>query len=149
MRIPIESAQRICAIVAREGEKLGKAFSVAVVDAGGFMVAVQRGDGARPLTADIAVTKAYTAAVMQRHTKMLKGFAEGTPSLFGALSQLATKPIVYTEGGMTIKQDGQFLGGFGVAGGTGGEDQEIAEIVLAEMGFEDDLAEWGRPAKQD
>jgi len=148
MRIPLEQAQQIIDIAHREGEKLGKALSVAVVDAGGFIVAIARADGARPLTADIALTKAYSAAVMQRPTKMLKGWAESNPGFFASLSQLATRPIVYTEGGVTLKRGEEFLGGIGISGGTGDEDQEVADVVIAELGFDSDFAAWGQPAKR-
>ena len=49
-------------------------FPEAVVDYGGFIVLIERMDGARPMTADIALAKAYSAAVMQRPTEMLENW---------------------------------------------------------------------------
>jgi uncharacterized protein GlcG (DUF336 family) len=66
----------------------------------------------------------------------LKGWAEGNPGFFASLSTMGTPPIVATEGGVTIKRDGEILGGLGVAGGTGDEDQQIADEVLAAFGYQ-------------
>ena len=45
-------------------------------------------------------------------------------------------PIVATDGGLTIKKNGQILGGLGVAGGTGEDDQEIAVAALRACEFD-------------
>jgi len=60
---------------------------------------------------------------------------------------MGAHPIVATEGGVTIKRDGEILGGLGVAGGTGDEDQEIADEVLAALGYELEFQAWGVPGK--
>ena len=125
---------------------IGKAVTVAVVDTGGFIVAVERMDGARPLTPYIAMSKAYSAAVMQRPTKMLKAWSDGDPVFFSQVATMGNHPIVATEGGVTIKRGGAFRGGIGVAGGTAGEDEEIAMQVLRDTGNDMDFAAWGKPA---
>ncbi|MEU4892740.1 heme-binding protein [Streptomyces sp. NPDC044780] len=149
--LTLDAAEQIIAAAHRRAQDIGKAVSVAVVDAGGFVVAVRRPDGARPLTPDIARAKAYTAAVMQRPGAMLKTWQESQPGFFSQLSQLpgAAMPIMATEGSVTIKKDGEVIGGLGIAGGTADEDQAIAEDVLAALGYELEFAAWGvagRPA---
>lgn len=148
MKLTLAEADEIADAVQEAAARIGKATSVAVVDDGGFLLVVKRPDGARPLTPDIAITKAYSAAVMQRPTKMLKAWAEGNPGFFASLSTMGTHPIVATEGGVTIKRDGEILGGLGVAGGTGDEDQEIADQVLAALGYELEFQAWGVPGKR-
>jgi uncharacterized protein GlcG (DUF336 family) len=150
MTLTLAEAEQIIASALEQGRTLGKALSVAVVDAGGFVVSVRRSDGARPLTPDIARAKAYSAAVMQRPTKMLKKWQESQPGFFAALSQLpgAALPIVATEGGVTIKRDGRIIGGLGVAGGTAGEDQRICDEALGSLGYELEFPAWGVPAEQ-
>ncbi|MFF0647283.1 heme-binding protein [Streptomyces tendae] len=140
-----EAAEEIIAAAHQRARAIGKAVSVAVVDAGGFVVAVRRPDGARPLTPDIARAKAYTAAVMQRPGKMLKKWQESQPVFFSQLSQLpgAAMPILATEGSVTIKKDGEIIGGLGIAGGTADEDQAIADEVLASLGYELEFVAWG------
>ncbi|WP_392971903.1 heme-binding protein [Streptomyces sp. LN245] len=143
--LTLDAADEIVAAALKRAQALGKAVSVAVVDAGGFVVSVRRCDGARPLTPDIARAKAYTAAVMQRPGKMLKKWQESQPVFFAQLSQLpgAALPIMATEGSVTIKKDGEIIGGLGIAGGTADEDQRVADEVLESLGYELEFAAWG------
>ncbi|MEU1511382.1 heme-binding protein [Streptomyces sp. NPDC005811] len=143
--LTLAAAEEIAEAAHARAEALGKAVSVAVVDAGGFPVAIRRADGARPLTPDIARAKAYTAAVMQRPGPMLKKWQESQPVFFAQLSQLpgAALPIMAAEGSVTLQKDGEIIGGLGVAGGTAAEDQEIAEDVLKSLGYDMEFAAWG------
>ncbi|MEU4088987.1 GlcG/HbpS family heme-binding protein [Streptomyces aureus] len=143
--LTLDAAEEIMAAALERARSLGKAVSVAVVDAGGFVVGVHRCDGARPLTPDIARAKAYTAAVMQRPGTMLKKWQESQPVFFAQLSQLpgAALPIMAAEGSVTIKKDGEVVGGLGIAGGTADEDQRVADEVLASLGYELEFAAWG------
>jgi uncharacterized protein GlcG (DUF336 family) len=128
--------------------RLGKALSIAVVDYGGFVVAVERMDGARPLTPSIAIAKAYSAAVMQRPTTMLRGWANGEPVFFGQVARMGHHPIVATSGGYTLKQDGEILGGIGVAGGSPDEDQTVCESIITAAGFATDFPAWAGTSRE-
>ncbi|MEV5529917.1 GlcG/HbpS family heme-binding protein [Streptomyces prunicolor] len=147
--LTLAAAEEIIDAAHKRAQSVGKAVSVAVVDAGGFPIAIRRLDGARPLTPDIARAKAYTAAIMQRPGNMLKKWQESQPVFFSQLSQLpgAAMPIMATEGSLTIKKDGEIIGGLGIAGGTADEDQQIAEEVLASLGYELEFAAWGVAGK--
>ncbi|GAA4823121.1 GlcG/HbpS family heme-binding protein [Streptomyces ziwulingensis] len=147
--VSLAAAEEIIAAAHQRAQAIGKAVSVAVVDAGGFVVAVRRPDGARPLTPDIARAKAYTAAVMRRPGRMLKKWQESQPVFFSQLSQLpgAAMPILATEGSVTIQKDGEVIGGLGIAGGTADEDQVIADEVLAALGYELEFDAWGVAGK--
>ncbi|MFF0079076.1 heme-binding protein [Streptomyces canus] len=147
--LTLDAAEEIIDAAHKRAQAIGKAVSVAVVDAGGFPIAIRRSDGARPLTPDIARAKAYTAAIMQRPGKMLKKWQESQPVFFSQLSQLpgAAMPIMATEGSVTIKKDGEIIGGLGIAGGTADEDQQIAEEVLQSLGYELEFAAWGVSGK--
>jgi len=56
-------------------------------------------------------------------------------------------PIVATDGGVPIKRAGELLGGLGVAGGTGPEDQQICEEVLRGLGYELDFEQFNKIRK--
>jgi uncharacterized protein GlcG (DUF336 family) len=103
-----------------------QALSIAVVDYGGFVVLVERIDGARPMTSSIALSKAYSAAVMQRPTSMLKGWRNSDPVFFTQVGRMGQHPIVATKGGYTIKLDGSIVGGLGISGGSPDEDQKVS-----------------------
>jgi len=143
MKLTLTHAEEIGAGVLEHGALLGKALSFAVVDAGGFLLLVKRSEGARPLTPNIAIAKAYSAAVMERPTHMLRAWADSNPGFFAQLSGMGAQPIVATEGGVTVKRDGEILGGLGVSGGTGAEDQKVCDEVLAALGYELEFQAWG------
>lgn len=147
MNISLQDAKALVAACQSEAAKLDKPITVVVVDTGGFIVATERMDGARPLQPSIAAAKAYTAAVMQRPSRMLKGWAESQPGFFAQVSTMGHHPIVATDGGMTIKKEGTLIGGLGVSGGTGEEDQQICDAALAALGYETEFAEWNRIRK--
>lgn len=142
--LTLEDARALITTAQKEAVKLGKPMTIVVVDTGGFIVAVDRMDGARPLTPSIAHAKAYTAAIMQRPANMLKGWAESQPGFFAQVSRMGHQPIVATDGALTLKKDGTILGGIGVSGGTGEEDEEIALATLKALGYDTNFAEWNR-----
>ncbi len=142
MSIGLTEAKAIIAAAQRKAIEVGKPVTIVVVDSGGFSVASERMDGARPLTPSIATAKAYTAAVMQRPTRMLKAWCDSQPTFFAQVSRMGHHPIVATDGGLTIKKNGQILGGVGVAGGTGEDDQEIAIAALRACEFDLEFSEW-------
>src|SRR5262245_63191943 len=135
MSIRLAEARALVAAAQRKAIAIGKPVTIVVVDSGGFAVVSERMDGARPLTPSIAIAKAYTAAVMQRPTRMLKGWCDSQPSFFSQVSRMGHHPIVATDGGLTIKKDGTILGGVGVAGGTGEDDEQIHGAALGACEF--------------
>ena len=75
MTLPFQDARPLADGARARALELGKALSIAVADYGGFVVLIERMDGARPMTPDIALSKAYSVAVMQRPTEMLEAGA--------------------------------------------------------------------------
>jgi uncharacterized protein GlcG (DUF336 family) len=142
MTLPFADARVLVDDARARALEIGKALSIAVVDYGGFVVLVERMDGARPMTPSIALSKAYSAAVMQRPTYMLEGWRNSDPVFFTQVGRMGQHPIVATKGGFTIKRNGEIIGGLGVSGGSPDEDQKIAEEVLSANGFERDFPEW-------
>jgi uncharacterized protein GlcG (DUF336 family) len=142
MTLPFADARALVDGARARALELGKALSIAVVDYGGFIVLLERMDGARPMTAQIALSKAYSSAVMQRPTYMLEGWRSSDPVFFTQVGRMGQHPIVATKGGFTIKRDAEIIGGIGVSGGSPDEDQKIAEEILAENGFELEFPEW-------
>jgi len=100
-----------------------------------------------PMTPSIALSKAYSAAVMQRPTSMLEGWRNSDPVFFTQVGRMGQHPIVATKGGYTLKRDGAIVGGFGVSGGSPDEDQKICEDVLRAAGFDLDFPEWAGSKK--
>jgi uncharacterized protein GlcG (DUF336 family) len=147
MTLPFADARKLADDARARGQELGKALSIAVVDYGGFVVLVERMDGARPMTPSIALSKAYSAAVMQRPTSMLEGWRNSDPVFFTQVGRMGQHPIVATKGGFTLKRDGDIVGGFGISGGSPDEDQQVCEDVLKAAGFDLDFPEWASSRK--
>ena len=143
MTLALQDATTLIHLCQEHAEQFHKAITVAVVDAGGFLVAIERQDGARPMTPSIATSKAYTAAVMGRPANLLKPWAEHEPVFFSQVAQMGMYPIVPADGAITIKRDGAIIGGIGVSGGRPEEDHAIAEHALTTAGFELEFDAWG------
>jgi uncharacterized protein GlcG (DUF336 family) len=142
MTMPFSEARALADDARARALELGRALSIAVVDYGGFIVLIERMEGARPMTADIALSKAYSAAVMQRPTDMLESWRDSDPVFFAQVGRMGHRPIVATKGGFTIKRDGAILGGLGISGGRPDEDQRVCVDVLKAAGFDLDFPPW-------
>jgi glc operon protein GlcG len=96
---------------------------IAVVDAGGNLLAFARVDGAAPLARDPAIAKATTSASLGAPTGAI-------PFEFGAnLGSASHGGIVNLGGGFPIVLQGEVIGAIGVGSGTTEQD-----IVVAEAG---------------
>lgn len=141
-RLALETARALVDDAKRHAVELGKALSITVVDAGGYLILSERMDGARPITPSIALSKAYSAAVMERPTVMLEGWSKSDPVFFSQVARMGHQPIVATKGGYTLKLDGEIVGGVGISGGSPAEDQAICESIVAAAGFATDFPAW-------
>jgi uncharacterized protein GlcG (DUF336 family) len=142
MRPDLVDARALVEAAIGAATALGKAVSIAVVDEGGYLVTLDRMDGARPLTPSIALAKAYTAAVMQRPSTMLRAWAESDPVFFTQVARMGHQPVVASPGGYTLARDGVILGGIGVSGGSPAEDQGICEDVVRTAGLTTEFPAW-------
>lgn len=119
-------------VAAAEAEALRNhwAVSVAVVDDGGHLLALQRLDGAAPVSALIAPEKARTAALGRRDSKNYEDIVNGGRTAF-----LSVPLQGMLEGGVAIVKDGDCLGAIGVSGVKSSEDAQIARAGLAALGL--------------
>ncbi len=105
------------------------AVTIAVVDAGGHLLALERLDGAAPLSSYIAPAKAKTAALGRRESKIYEEMINA-----GRVSFLSAPEVEgMLEGGVPILRDGQCLGAVGVSGVKSSEDAQIALAGIAAL----------------
>ncbi len=125
----LESAdvKAIAAAAEVEALKNNWAVTIAIVDAGGHLLHLNRLDGAAPLSAHIAPAKANTAALGQRESKVYEDMVNGGRVSF--LSAPAVNGLL--EGGVPIMKDGQCLGAVGVSGVKSTEDAQVARAGIA------------------
>lgn len=109
-----------------EIEKNGWAMTLAIVDEGGHLLRLERGDRARVTTIDVATGKARTAAFSRSPTRMMEARLKENPALFF----LNAMPM---QGGLPIIHEGECVGGIGVSGGTGAEDELVGQAGLSAL----------------
>jgi uncharacterized protein GlcG (DUF336 family) len=126
--LTLDQALTIVSTTLEHGAKLGlKPLTVAVLDSGGHLIALQRQDGASNLRPQIATAKASGALDLGVSSRTIAGMAIDRPSFVAALGPLATKGLVPAAGGLIIENsDGLVIGAVGVTGDTSDNDEECA-----------------------
>jgi len=128
-QLELEDVKRIAAAAESHARDKSWAVSIAIVDAGGHLLWLQRLDGAAPISAQIAPAKAHTAALGRRESKSYEDMINQ-----GRVSFLSVPGLQgLLEGGVPILVDGQCIGAVGVSGVKSSEDVEIAKAGIAAL----------------
>ena len=111
-------------------------IAVAIADAGGHLLAMERMDDGRFHTVHSSTTKAVCAASNKRPTtaKGAQGQALDTIHAIGLALAAGPERWTATEGGYPIIVDGECIGGIGVSGGTWEFDDRVARLALEAIG---------------
>ena len=96
--------KKIMAAALAEAQRNAWAVTVAIVDDGGFMLALERMDGAAVTTAEVAVGKAKTAALTKRPSKFFEDRVKERPAF------IAFPAGLFIQGALPILQDGDCVG---------------------------------------
>jgi uncharacterized protein GlcG (DUF336 family) len=120
--------QQMAAACRAEAQKNKWNVSVAIVDDAGYVLYLERLDGAGPMTAEVATAKARTAAVWRRPTKFWEDRLKDRPAMMKFPENL---PI---QGGVPIVHQGECVGAIGVSGVQSHEDEQIASAGIAVIG---------------
>ncbi|MBY3234790.1 heme-binding protein [Rhizobium laguerreae] len=107
---------------------LGIPYNIAVVDAGGALIAFTRQDGALAGSIDLAIGKAKTARLFDKTTEYLAELAQPGAPLFG-IEQSNGGNVVIFGGGLPVKYDDQIIGAVGTSAGS--VEQDIAVAMAA------------------
>jgi uncharacterized protein GlcG (DUF336 family) len=130
-RLTAAGARKAADTAVASAREAGLAVTVAVVDAGGHLVLLERMDGGKFHTVHSATTKAVCAASNKRNTGS-KGAVGQALDVSHALGlALAAGPERWTamEGGWPIMAGGECIGGVGVAGGNWEFDEQAAQAA--------------------
>jgi uncharacterized protein GlcG (DUF336 family)/mannose-6-phosphate isomerase-like protein (cupin superfamily) len=101
--------------------------TIAVVDAGGHVVALERLDDTFPASASVAVEKARTSAVFRKPTRDFENAVKS-----GRTSLVAVDVMLPLQGGVPIVRGGQVIGAIGVSGAASAQqDDDIAAAAAA------------------
>jgi len=121
-----------------KAEEIGIAVTVAITDAGGHMMSLERMDGGRFHTVHSSTVKAVSAASNRRPTTTKGAQGQDLDTLHAIGLSLAAGPERWTamEGGYPIFVDGECVGGIGVSGGDWEQDQDISKAAIQAVGAE-------------
>ncbi len=106
--------------------------AIAIVDAGGHLLLVERLNGTMVAAANIAIGKAATAVTFQRPTAAIEDVVLAGRSPMLTLDSVTPQPYVPLKGGHPIMHGEIIIGGIAVAGTMDAEmDEVIAQAALA------------------
>jgi uncharacterized protein GlcG (DUF336 family) len=125
----LEDARQLIGAAEKKADELGVPYNIAVVDAGGNLIAHARMDGAWLGSINISINKAWTARAFDMPTGELAKMAQSGKPLFGINSTNHEKVVIFA-GGAPIKIDDVVIGALGASGGTVEQDQKVADAAL-------------------
>src|SRR5947208_16337029 len=128
--ITLADTRRIIAATEQKAEQIGQPMNIAVVDAGGNLVAHVRMDKAWMGSVDIAINKAWTARAFDIQTKALAELSQSGDQFFGIHASNNGRVMIFA-GGIPLKRGDHVVGAVGVSGGLGKQDQAVAEAGAA------------------
>lgn len=111
-------------------------LAVAVLDAGGHLIAYKREDGAGIVRFDIAFGKAWGSLGMGFGSRELSQRAGKNPTFITTLTSISGGRMVPSPGGVLILDaDGQVLGAIGISGDIGDNDEIAALAGITKVGL--------------
>jgi uncharacterized protein GlcG (DUF336 family) len=137
MPLMLEQANAIVAGAFAAAKAKGfKPISVAVLDAGGHLIAFQRQDGSSNLRPQIATAKASGALAMGVSSRKIGEMAAERPTFVASLHAIAQAGIVPAAGGVLVNDvGGALIGAVGVTGDTSDNDEHCALAGIEAAGL--------------
>ena len=117
----------IAAAIAKGAELKLKPLSIAVLDAGGHLIAFQRQDGSSTLRPQIAAGKAGGALSLGVSSRKIAEMAAERPSFVASLGSISPHGVIPAAGGVLIAgAGGVVIGAVGITGDLSDNDELCA-----------------------
>jgi len=141
--VTLEAASGIVEAALARGREIGlQPLTVAVLDAGGHLVAFMREDDSGILRPDVAIGKAWGALGMGVNTRLLRDRLADRPAFQAALAAASDGRFIPVPGGVLIRsKDSRILGAVGISGDTSDKDEACAIAGIKAVGHHPDPAE--------
>ncbi|MEV4759407.1 heme-binding protein [Micromonospora sp. NPDC049559] len=131
--LTVQEADALVAAASRAAEAAGATVSVAVLDAGGQLLAFRRDDRAVLISGETSRRKAYTSVQLNAPTAdLVDAVQPGAP--FHTLPTALDQPLLFIAGGIPVHRDGRLIGAIGVGGGTPEQDHSFAAAAVETLG---------------
>ena len=136
--ITLQQAAAIVDAALEKGREVGLLpLTVAVLDAGGHLVAFKREDGSGILRPDIAIGKAWGALGMGIPSRTLRDRLADRPTFINALAAASDGRLIPVPGGVLIRaSDGDIVGAVGISGDTSDKDEACAIAGIEAAGLQ-------------
>ena len=131
--LTLDDAKRMLAAAEVKAKSFGIAYNIAVVDAGGHLLAFARQDEALIGSIDLAIDKATTARIFDKATSDLARMSQPGAPLYGIQETNVGKVVIF-GGGIPVTSNGSIIGAVGASAGTVEQDVAVAEAAIAALG---------------
>lgn len=140
MTLTIEQARTVIRAAMEKGDELGlKPLTVAVLDAGGAIVALERSNGASRMRPEIARGKANGAIALGLGSRAIFKRAQEQPYFVQAMNALADGVLVPVPGGVLIRDaENRIIGAVGITGDSSDNDETCAIAGIEAIGMRAD-----------
>jgi uncharacterized protein GlcG (DUF336 family) len=128
--VTLDDARKIVAAAERKAAAIGQPMNIAVADSGGNLITHVRMDGAWLGSIDISINKAFTARAFDIATRDLAAPSQPGGQFYGIHASNGGRIMIFA-GGIPLKRAGKVIGAIGVSGGSGEQDQAVAEAGAA------------------
>jgi uncharacterized protein GlcG (DUF336 family) len=128
--VTLADARKVIAAAEKKALEMKRPMNIAVVDEGGNLVSHVRMDGAWIGSIDISINKAFTARAFDISTKELAANSQPGDQFFGIHVSNRGRIMIFA-GGIPLNRGGKTVGAIGVSGGSGEQDQTVAEAGAA------------------
>jgi uncharacterized protein GlcG (DUF336 family) len=125
LTVTLETARRVIEGVEAKATSIGCPVNVAVVDAGGNLVAHVRMDNARIGATDIAINKAWSARAFDMETAELGRLSQPGGPFYGIHVSNGGR-VMLLAGGVPLRHAERIIGALGVSGGSDEQDAACA-----------------------
>ncbi|MGC4009053.1 MAG: heme-binding protein [Pseudomonas sp.] len=129
LQLTQQETDRMLRLARAEAQTNQWAVSIAIVDDGGHLLALERLDGCAPIAAYIATEKARTSALGRRESGSYESMINGGRQAF--LSAPLLQGML--EGGVPVLVEGQVVGAVGVSGVMASQDVQVARKAVAAL----------------
>jgi glc operon protein GlcG len=118
--------QKALTAAVAKAQEIGVPMGISIVDAGGNLLAFIKMDGAFLHTNYTSFSKAYTAASIHKPS----GASGIPPNISAEISSTTGGKFTTLPGGFPLLKDGKVMGGIGVGGGKGEQDEAVAKAAI-------------------
>jgi uncharacterized protein GlcG (DUF336 family) len=125
--LKLADARRIIDAAEKKAKEIGQPMNIAVVDEGANLISHIRMDNSWIGSINIAINKAFTARAFNISTKELAENSQPGDQFYGIHVSNHDRVMIFA-GGIPLKDSkGEVIGAIGVSGGSGVQDQAVAE----------------------